>query len=330
MTAKQVQIRRDSSTNLNAAVPATGELGYDSTNKRVRVGDGSTSGGIILPNSIDIQGQNFLSADASGTNTITMTVAPVPTAYVKYQRFVFKASASNTGSATINVNSLGAKTIKKRTTSGVAALTGGEIQIGGVYAVVYDGTDMQLEDHTVATGTSDFVEIATLTASTSSTLDFTSSHFDNATYSGYYFEINKLLHSANSNLWIRFSTDGGSTFQAASSSYKWRHTRSVDATDTTVVDTSATERQRIEAAVSGGAAPRFTGEFDLLGAPNTGNNDTVCKWFLTDTGSGGIAFTNGWGGKNDSAFPSADVDGLRFLPSTGNFTSGTVTMYGRK
>lgn len=330
MTAKQVQIRRDSSTNLNAAVPATGELGYDSTNKRVRVGDGSTSGGIILPNSIDIQGQNFLSADASGTNTITMTVAPVPAAYVKYQRFVFKAAATNTGSATININSLGAKTIKKRTTSGVAVLTGGEIQSGGVYAVVYDGTDMQLEEDTSAAGSSDFVKIVTLTASTSSTLDFTSSHFDNTTYSGYYFEINKLLLSAANNLWARFSTDGGSTFQASNSDYYWRRTRSDGATDTTVIGGTLTERQRIEIATNNTGAPIYTGSVDLYGAVNTSNNDTHVKWDLFDHPAGGSAFTLGWGGKFDTGFSSGAVNGLRFLPSAGTFTSGTITMYGRK
>src|SRR3972149_4975470 len=102
MTANQVQIRRDSATNLDAATPASGELGYDTTNKRLRLGDGTTAGGIKTPNSIDLQGQSFLAANASGTNTITMTVSPVPAAYAAYQRFVFKAANTVTGAATIN------------------------------------------------------------------------------------------------------------------------------------------------------------------------------------------------------------------------------------
>ena len=46
MAANQVQIRRDTAGNLATSTPATGEVGYDTTNKRLVVGDGSTSGGI--------------------------------------------------------------------------------------------------------------------------------------------------------------------------------------------------------------------------------------------------------------------------------------------
>lgn len=160
MTATQTQIRRDSAGNLDASVPANGELAYDTTNKALRVGDGVASGGTKMPNAKILQDQSYLSADASGTDTITMTVAPAPPAYLKYQRFVFKAAQTNTASATINVNSLGAKTIKKRTATGVTALDAGDIQQNGVYAVVYDGTDMQLEDAPAATAAGASVDLA--------------------------------------------------------------------------------------------------------------------------------------------------------------------------
>lgn len=46
--AKQVQIRRGTSAELAATTPAVGELGYDTTNKRILAGDGSTAGGTSM------------------------------------------------------------------------------------------------------------------------------------------------------------------------------------------------------------------------------------------------------------------------------------------
>ena len=44
--AKQVRIRRDTLTNLNAVIPADGELAYNLTDDRIHIGDGTTYGGI--------------------------------------------------------------------------------------------------------------------------------------------------------------------------------------------------------------------------------------------------------------------------------------------
>lgn len=77
----------------------------------------------------------------AGSNTITGTIATNPTAYVTGREYRFVAAAANTGAATLNLNSLGAKAITK---NGAAALTGGEIASGQAVTVVYDGTQFQL------------------------------------------------------------------------------------------------------------------------------------------------------------------------------------------
>jgi len=59
-----------------------------------------------------------------------------------------KADVSNSGSATLSVNSGTAKTIKKVTRSGVVDLTDGDIQAGGLYTLIYDGTYFQLQNPT--------------------------------------------------------------------------------------------------------------------------------------------------------------------------------------
>lgn len=67
-----------------------------------------------------------------------------PTAYVTGEAYTFKANFANTGAATLNINSLGAKNIFKQGVSGPIALSGGEIQIGQFVTVMYDGTRFQI------------------------------------------------------------------------------------------------------------------------------------------------------------------------------------------
>lgn len=76
----------------------------------------------------------------SGTNTITASVTPSPTAYTAGQTFRFTSAGANTGAVTLNINGLGAKAVTK---DGVAALSAGEIRSGAVVEVVYDGTQFQ-------------------------------------------------------------------------------------------------------------------------------------------------------------------------------------------
>lgn len=83
----------------------------------------------------------------AGTNTITASIAPGPTAYVAGQTFRFVSAGANTGATTLNINGLGAKSVTKR---GAVALIAGDIPSGSVIEVVYDGTQFQM--HTVGRG----------------------------------------------------------------------------------------------------------------------------------------------------------------------------------
>jgi hypothetical protein len=79
--------------------------------------------------------------DAGATDAYAVTVAPAPAAYVTGLTVVFKANTANTGAATLNVNSLGAKTIKKFKDQD---LGDNNIKAGGWHLLVYDGTNFQL------------------------------------------------------------------------------------------------------------------------------------------------------------------------------------------
>jgi hypothetical protein len=80
---------------------------------------------------------------AGGTaNALTLTPTPAITTYAAGQVFRFTAGASpNSGATTVAVSGLTAIAIQN---SG-AALTGGEIAAGRQYAILYDGTQFQLQ-----------------------------------------------------------------------------------------------------------------------------------------------------------------------------------------
>lgn len=77
---------------------------------------------------------------ASGTDTYTATFSPAPIAYNTNQQYLISFANTNTVTApTINVNSLGAKTIVKH--DGTALIVG---ELPGVAVLRYDGTNMRL------------------------------------------------------------------------------------------------------------------------------------------------------------------------------------------
>ena len=80
---------------------------------------------------------------AGGTaDAKTLTYSVAPAAYCTGQIYSFIANTTNTGSATINVNSLGAKTIKKDVGGVMTALASGDMASGRYVMLTYNGTDM--------------------------------------------------------------------------------------------------------------------------------------------------------------------------------------------
>ena len=99
----------------------------------------------ISTNSTDIDniesGSSFYVAAGGSSNAFTATFSPVP-AYAAGLRLTFKANHTISGSATLNANSLGAKTIKKL--DGATDLVSGDIVSGQIVEVEYDGTYLQM------------------------------------------------------------------------------------------------------------------------------------------------------------------------------------------
>lgn len=75
---------------------------------------------------------------AGGTaNVITVTANSAFTAYADGLMLALRISADNTAATTLNVNAIGAKSIRKMLTTGESALTGAELQQDGIYLLRY-------------------------------------------------------------------------------------------------------------------------------------------------------------------------------------------------
>jgi hypothetical protein len=109
--------------------------------------------GTMLPNAVEPAARAILGAvkrwydhaNATATsggsaNAQTLTYSISPAAYVAGDEYVFIPNFTNTGATTLNVNSLGAESIK----IGTNALNGGELQAGEPTVVFWDGTEFEL------------------------------------------------------------------------------------------------------------------------------------------------------------------------------------------
>lgn len=79
--------------------------------------------------------------DTGTANTYTVAITGQTTTYAAGLAIQFLALNTNTGAATLNVNSQGAKSIVRNDGSALAA---GDIIANGVATVIYDGTNFQL------------------------------------------------------------------------------------------------------------------------------------------------------------------------------------------
>lgn len=138
--ATQVQIRGATQATQEARTLASRELDINTSDKRICIHDGSTAGGVPHLNFFDAQNQEFVYAAASGTDALTITLARAPAAYAQGQKFAFKAANTNTGAATLNVNSLGAVAIYKISGGAIVAVAAGDLVQNGIYEVVYSTT----------------------------------------------------------------------------------------------------------------------------------------------------------------------------------------------
>ena len=88
-----------------------------------------------------LQSNSFNNLTVSGVDVLTANSNPALTAYTAGNAFYFVVGSTNTGAMTINIDSLGAKDIRR---AGSTALAAGDLVAGQTALIVYNGTNFQL------------------------------------------------------------------------------------------------------------------------------------------------------------------------------------------
>jgi len=103
-----------------------------------------------LPSETSLKrGTTNYAEDTGAANAYVVSLTYAPTSYTDGMEVIFKASAVNTGASTINVNSLGVKTIRRGDGSALAA---GDIPANKIVTVRYNSTSDYFEIQGGVTG----------------------------------------------------------------------------------------------------------------------------------------------------------------------------------
>jgi hypothetical protein len=135
----------DLAAALTASIVADGQKPYSANQpmggyKHTGMGTGSAATDSANLGQVQAAAYQLLGG-VSGVDTITASATPAISAYASGQTFRFVSAGANTGAVTININSLGAKSVTK---NGATALAAGDIPSGALIEICYDGTRFQL------------------------------------------------------------------------------------------------------------------------------------------------------------------------------------------
>ena len=161
---------RDASGNLQPVSGTTNQIiSLDSSNLPTFIPNPAAADATFTVKGVKVldADSGYYAADSGSTDAYAITLSPALNAYADGQTFRFKANTINTGTATLNINGLGAKTIVKGVNT---TLSDGDIQAGQICEVTYNGTNFVLNSPTgnSSAGTS-YVGAATSTGTISST-----------------------------------------------------------------------------------------------------------------------------------------------------------------
>ena len=169
--------------------------------------------------------------------------------------------------------------------------------------------------------------ISSATASASATIEFTSGDAW-ADYRTIVFYVDSLVNATDAqNLWVRLSTDGGSTWENSSGDYEGGmvgvdHQSNETNLGLSGIDTALHLTASVQDFTRG-----WSGEFMIINPQGTAS-DRTCTWrgHYRTNATGFMGMTHGAGSDRNTH----NVDGVQFLSSSGNLTSGTIFLYGIK
>ena len=293
-------------------------------------------------------------ADTGSANAYAIAPSPAISAYATGQVAILRPTNANTGASTININSLGTKNIKLLDGSNPSS---GMIKTTGAHVLVYDGTNFILTNPALGSGAyltagtsannlvqldgsaklpaidgsqltnlpnaSAYVLLDTKTASNSASLNFTTGI--STAYSRFIFVFEEITFTLAADTRMRISQDGGSTWKNANSSYRWTTRQAgIDTatpTQTLVGSSTAATRAYIQL-VSTGGSTLDCGIVELIQS----TSNAYKRFFHRIYSQGGEE----WSGFSLYYADTNAINGIQFYPSSGNFNTGKIYMYGIK
>ena len=176
--------------------------------------------------------------------------------------------------------------------------------------------------------TLDYELISTSTISSPvATVDFTG--FNNSVYGAYAFTLHSVIPVNDIvSLFMRFSTDGGSTF-ISTSTYDV-HSRTQQTSTVVNADNTGSDRIMLTGTGTGSTVGSAAGEFGVSGVVNlftpNGSAKTYTHSTITFDSATSALFMSVQGfGRNST---TSAVNAVRFYFSSGNVESGRISMYG--
>jgi hypothetical protein len=259
-------------------------------------------------------------ADTGAANAYAVAPVPAIAAYATGQVVLLRPANGNTGAATLAVSGLAAKNIKLMDGNNPFS---GALLTTGIYQLVYDGTNFVLLNPSPA-GSGSLVLIASATASNSASVDFTSGI--NSAYDEYIVTFANVLPATdNVDLWLRTSTNGGSSFDSAAGSYQYVSQGLVAPTTVSNIGSSGDTKCVLSSGVGNAAGAGVSGRLTLY-QPSAATQVRFTALASAVTAANLLRLDTSSGHRHTAA----DVDALRFLFSSGNIASGAFHLYGVK
>lgn len=130
-------------TGANTASGARSSLGISATGDSIVTAASVSAVKTVLGTLTDFQNQTGKAYTTAGTSSaFTLTPSPAVTSYAENQEFDVEFNAASTGTPTLDISGLGAKSLKFRGPTGALVSVGTRIPSGWRSKVTYDGADM--------------------------------------------------------------------------------------------------------------------------------------------------------------------------------------------
>lgn len=179
----------------------------------------------------------------------------------------------------------------------------------------------KLEYHTSANG----VVLEVQTASNSATIEFDLSN--KLGFDRYQVKMHRVKpQNDNVTIYLRTSTDGGTTFDNTTGDYNWAVVDYVgDGTNPSVFDTDNGSFAQLSVEVGNASAEHVQGTFEIYDPADTGTYTVWDFEHVAINSFGNVRAGRATGGR----VAAADVDALQFYFTTGNIASGTFILVGQ-